>query len=135
MAFQSGAGFVFSVDIGAGPVELETTGVSESINEVIDTFYLLSNSGMASNSVVGIDPQFDVTVKLNVGDVVFEFLYALRYTTDRTVPIAITDNTVSPAQTLTFSGELTSFPATRDVAGVVEFPLSFKVASGTIVIT
>lgn len=142
MDFKSGLDFKNELDVDqlltvptdtSDFQEIEVTGTSEAMNEIVDTFHLLSNKGLATNKVVALDPQYDLTIKGDADDTTILAILATRFTTDRTVPFKITDNLTG--EIITFLAEMTAISSTRGSDAVVEIALTIKLAVGSIVIT
>ena len=113
-------------------VEICATSVGEALNEAVDTYFKLCKAGLASNAVVSIDPQWDLTVKAERGDAGLSLVIGKRLSTDRGVAVRITDNLSN--ERITFDGELVSIGSTREIGTVVEVAIGIKLADGTVAI-
>lgn len=126
--FITGVGYTFGIDPTDSTtyVEADVTSVGESMNEVIDTFYRLSQGGFADNVVTGLDPEFALIFKFDKDDALMPDIISkrLKLLDDRNVGYEIIDN--ASGNTITGSGVLTSIGTTREVATVIELPVTMK---------
>ena len=127
MAFVTGAGYKVEVDLADAAttyVQVDILNADESMNEVVDTFYRLSQGGFADNVVTAIDPEFSVVMKAESTDATIEAIASKRLTLNRNFSLKITDNFT--AEVITADAVFTSIGSTRTVDVVTEIPVTFK---------
>lgn len=126
--FITGVGYAFGIDPTDATtyVSADVTSVGESMNEVLDTFYRLSQEGFPDNVVTAVDPEFALIFKFDKDDPLMPLIIAkrLKVLTDRNVGYQIIDN--ASGNTITGSGVLTSIGTTREVQTVIEVPVTMK---------
>lgn len=129
MAFVTGAGYKVEVDLSDAAttyVLVDAVSVDESMNEVVDTFFRLSQGGYADNVVTAIDPEYSMVVKAESDDVTIKAIAVKRNTVgaDRNFSLKITDNYTG--ESVTVPAVFTAIGSSRTVEAVVEIPVSFK---------
>lgn len=129
MAFITGAGYKVEVDLTDAATtyaEVEVVSVDESMNEIVDTFFRLSQGGYADNVVTAIDPEYSMVIKADSADSTITDIAKKRNKvgSDRNFSLKITDNMTS--ETVTVPAVFTSIGTSRTVEAVVEIPVSFK---------
>ena len=129
MAFVTGAGYTVEVDLTDAATSYELidfVSVDESMNEVVDTFFRLSQGGYADNVVTAIDPEYSGIVKAESTDTVISDIAKLRHSigADRNFSLKITDNYTS--ESITVPAVFTSIGSSRTVEAVIEIPISIK---------
>ena len=129
MAFITGAGYQFQADLSDAAttyVDIEANSVDESMNEVVDTFYKLSDGGFATNVVTALDPEFALVFKFESTDTTLDSITEKRFKlgADRNFSLKIIDN--ATGNTITADAVFTSIGTTRTVEAVVEVPVTVK---------
>lgn len=131
----TGQGYLLQIDVsitqdGSAYVDVDPISVGESLNEAVDTYFKLSKGGFASNKVVSLDPQWDVTIKAETENNGLAFIVSKRFAIARGVKIRITDNLTN--EIISFDAELTAIGSTREIGSVIELPIAFKLSDGVI---
>ena len=105
--------------------ELCFTDLSESLNEVIDTYFRNCDNGFSQNALTAIDAQYDLTVK-DGGGTAFTSILENKYDIDKRnrAAIQVIDN--ESGQTLDWQVTLTAISDTRTVQAVNEYSITFK---------
>lgn len=129
MAFVTGAGYTIEVDLDDAATDydlIDFVNVDESMNEVVDTFFRLSQGGYADNVVTAIDPEYSGVVKAESTDTVIIDIAKKRHSVgaDRNFSLKITDNFTS--ESITVPAVFTSIGSSRTVEAVTEIPISMK---------
>ena len=76
-----------SIDVSAGGESAETwallgegfDNLSESLNEVVQQYFFLSNKGFATNHTTGMAPAFTLTGRRVIGDPAQDYIFAQKY--------------------------------------------------------
>lgn len=128
MAELTGVGYTLAIDLSSATsyTDVDVTSASESFNETLDTYFKLSDGGFPTNVVTSLDPQIDFVFKFDSTDALLQDLIELRWKlgSDRECTFEITDN--ASGNTITGAGVFTSIGTTREVATVVEVPVTMK---------
>lgn len=133
MAFKTGANYDFKIDIDkllvtpVGTPDLQSLcliSAEEALNEVVDTFFKLKDSGFSTSKVVAIDPEFTLAIKYDGDDAASNAILGARYSTSRTTDAEITDATTG--ETITFVAELTTISLPRTLDAVTEISVTIK---------
>lgn len=133
--FKNGSGYKFEVDVDqllvtptntADFEEIHPTSVSKALNEVVDTFFRLSDEGYAQNVLTALDPQYDLTVKGDSTDDALNAILDVEFdipARNRNV-IKITDN--FSGKSIEVGATITAISDSREIESVIEFSFSFK---------
>lgn len=129
MAFITGAGYQFQADLSDAAttyVDIDAISVDESMNEVVDTFYKLSDGGYATSVVTALDPEFSLVFKFDSTDTTMDSILEkrLKLGTDRNFSLKIIDN--ATGNTITGDAVFTAIGSPRTVEAVVEVSVSVK---------
>lgn len=126
---KTGAGYQFQADLADAAttyVDIDATSVDESMNEVVDTFYKLSDGGFATSVVTALDPEFSLLFKFDESDTTMVSITEkrLKLGTDRNFSLKIIDN--ATGNTITADAVFTAIGTSRVAESVIEVPVTVK---------
>ena len=126
---KTGAGYQFQADLSDAAttyVDIDATSVDESMNEVVDTFYKLSDGGFATSVVTALDPEFSLLFKFDESDTTMVSITEkrLKLGTDRNFSLKIIDN--ATGNTITADAVFTAIGTSRVAESVIEVPVTVK---------